>query len=1162
MRRFWACYCTLALLAVGTAAGQEVLVGFDRAVAARTAALGDTPAPSALRTLGLREAGPGRRLARRGPLADVLAVAVADSAALRRALAAWATVPGVRFVQPNHRYTLDTIVPAGGEASRSAEVPGRVGRAQRADVPWDSLPHLVAVGAREAQRVTTGNRRVRVAFLDSGLWFEHPALAHAAWTNPREIPSNGLDDDGNGFVDDVRGWDFVDRVGSTGFGDVRGRDNDPSDDNTPGSTGRGHGTSVAGVVAARYLMPTAASGPGFAYGIAPDVSIVPLRVCAADGGCDDDDIAAALVYAADMGFEVANLSFGSDYVSQVLRDAVAYAVSKNVLLVASAGNQPIARAHYPSDYPGVVSSVWLSEDGTARASGAQFGPGVTLGAPATATRTTTMPLPEQMSRPGALYDRPSGSSFAAPLVSGAAALLLSQDSTLTAASVRSILTATADDLGRAGWDEQTGAGKLRVDRALLRSLPARLTIESPEQDGGTSAARLPIVGTVLDPSFVSYDVFYAAGDSVIAQWNPIASNRTTPVLRGELAVWNTAGLADGVYTLRLSLLLREGQRIEERRRVWLDRTAPRVTVVRALAGYQDDRYAALYEVTTDDLTRLDASCTPTPSDRIARRHGLVAVLPTPLAGAPVDARCALTATNRAGLQTRVDAPAVTWPAAALDPNLLRETPLTAPSGILLPRLTDFDRDGRAEVTLNRANGEATTDTTLIYEWTGAGASAGLALVQRLVVEKSSARPRDAGDTDGNGRAELLLQSGGSSGVAEAAAVGGFPSALAFVSPDTLFAARFTDLDRDGRGEILGHNGRAWRVYEWNGTAFVRVASLPNPTPLGTGEVRENLYSEPEAAVGDFDGDGQTEFAVADLDGDLAVFEARGDNTYVPTWQEASDRYASRPKMAVGDFDGDGRPEFVVQRENFEATRSTDRQQEPPIATFTAFTATGNDAFRALGSVSFPLPPTRYSATATLDLDGDGRDELAVAVGARLYVFSWTDGGFPGGGFQLRFVRSISGRGEGADGLRSVTLATGDLDGDGRPDLVAAMGTGRLSLFTSAAPASALSAPEIVHAAPSGAAAVLLGWRSAPADSTVLFRRRSAADPLERVAAVPRCCALASVAAPPGAQTYFVRAWRAGVASPLSEGRTVAPGRPRHGSSPALSVPTRTSSAST
>ncbi len=180
----------------------------------------------------------------------------------------------------------------------------------------DSLAHMPVIRAFEAWAVTTGRPEVRIGFVDTGVFFDHPDLQGQFWINPGEDLNgngqadssdfNGLDDDGNGFVDDVRGYDFVDRAATVEPGDYLERDPDASDENRLGG-GRGHGTLTAGVLAARLD-----NGEGIA-GVAPGSRLLPLRAFGADGLGDDDDIAAAIVYAAQMGIEVLNLSFGDVY---------------------------------------------------------------------------------------------------------------------------------------------------------------------------------------------------------------------------------------------------------------------------------------------------------------------------------------------------------------------------------------------------------------------------------------------------------------------------------------------------------------------------------------------------------------------------------------------------------------------------------------------------------------------------------------------------------------------------------------------------------------------------------------------------------------------------------------------------------------------------------
>lgn len=173
---------------------------------------------------------------------------------------------------------------------------------------------------------TLGTPETVVALLDSGYRFEHPDLAGTAWTNPDEVPGNGVDDDGNGIVDDVRGADFV---GSDPQAPVV--DGDPTDDNLASG---GHGTHTAGTIAA-----VGDNGIGVA-GVAPGATIMPLRVCSDLDGtleCVFSSAIAAINYAGAKGARVANLSFGSPTFSAAIGNAIA--ANPQTLFVVSAGNE-------------------------------------------------------------------------------------------------------------------------------------------------------------------------------------------------------------------------------------------------------------------------------------------------------------------------------------------------------------------------------------------------------------------------------------------------------------------------------------------------------------------------------------------------------------------------------------------------------------------------------------------------------------------------------------------------------------------------------------------------------------------------------------------------------------------------------------------------------
>ena len=171
---------------------------------------------------------------------------------------------------------------------------------------------LTQIGAKEAWAIEQGNAGFIIAVLDTGLDLNHPDLTGRLWVNPGETAGNGLDDDANGYVDDVNGWNFVEG------------NNLPQDDS-------GHGTHVAGIAAANGNNSIGVAGMDW------NARIMPLRILNAGGAGTHADAAAALQYAADKGARVINMSFGAYVDAQVLRDAVAYA-AQSALLVGAAGN--------------------------------------------------------------------------------------------------------------------------------------------------------------------------------------------------------------------------------------------------------------------------------------------------------------------------------------------------------------------------------------------------------------------------------------------------------------------------------------------------------------------------------------------------------------------------------------------------------------------------------------------------------------------------------------------------------------------------------------------------------------------------------------------------------------------------------------------------------
>ena len=301
--------------------------------------------------------------------------------------------------------------------------------------------NLRLIGLPEAW-VFTGGSAGPIAVIDTGVDLDHPDLAGKLWTNGGEIAGNDLDDDGNGYTDDVHGWDFVSSDGS------------PDDDH-------GHGSHVAGIAAAQTD-----NGAGVA-GVAWESPIMPLRVLNRNGEGGWGDVLTAMVYAADNGASVLNLSLGQEpgdpqnpVPVQAVQATISYVQAAGCLVVAAAGNndnQP-APVMYPAASPGVVAvAATTQSDGAWDRS--NRGPEVDVAAPGVSIFSTTK---------NGGYTWLSGTSMATPHVSGLAALLWSLDPGLTADQVTHVITSTARDVHTPGWDERTGWGRIDAQAAVFQ----------------------------------------------------------------------------------------------------------------------------------------------------------------------------------------------------------------------------------------------------------------------------------------------------------------------------------------------------------------------------------------------------------------------------------------------------------------------------------------------------------------------------------------------------------------------------------------------------------------------------------------------------------------------------------------------------------------------
>ncbi len=1063
------------------------------------------------------------------PPISAFRLTVRDSSSFRQLRNRWERHPGVRYAHANHEFTIS--------GAKSSEPSLQAGPILSDDNMFaDSLNHLGVIRALDSWSITTGRSDVVIGVIDTGFYLNHPDLQDQFWTNDGE-QENGQDDDGNGYVDDVIGYDFVDRSAPLQEGDFEERDPDPSAD--PKGDGSWHGTAVSAVATAFPENPEA----GIA-GVAPDTRLMALRAFGGDGRGESDDIAAAIVYGATMGADVLNLSFGRGRAVPLIEEAIEFANDQGTIVVGSAGNELTDDPHYPSDYPEVLSVVWLAEDGQGlpQFNRSQFGIGVDLGTPGTNVFTANFPAQQIESgeeiRREDLYRSASGSSFSTPQVAAAAALLRSADSTLSPASVRSILTGTASDLEDESWDHRTGAGLLDVTEALERAYPARTEITTPDHNQGlTEKGIVPVVGTALDPDFESYAVSFAKGtkdlDDRAQPWTEITPPTDSQVLRDTLGLWDLSSLEEGEYTLRLVTRLRDGRTIEDRRRILIDRTPPEIDVQFLGSGRIEGSNGVVADLWTDDLTRMemrvqiDGRTAKVKSEHRARRQGLSW---SDSEGTGGEAKVRITAENTSGLRTSIDT-TIQVPKSEENTALLQRSVTSVPTGRLLPKAPDFDGDGLRELVLNESRQGALTDTLRSFEWAGDGFAPADTLVASLF-------PKDVGDTNEDGLQELLLQVRGATLLLEQRTPTSFPDSLVFAdttggndqSGDHINGARLTDVDSDGRGEILGTTGDAWKVLERSASGFEEILQLGNPTaPNGRDSALANAFDVPEAVSRDFDGDGRRDVLVGDRDGDLIVYEAMGNDDMEVVWTQETDRVDAGNRFGTGDLNGDGTSEFVTMATFSQQELEDEGEFEPPISYYSIWRHDGDDEY--VRGHLFPVvgPYSKQGTISAADVDGDGRDEVAIVHPPSLFILDRTDSG------RWRVLHENRDQ----PPIRTRGLVAADFSGSGFPSLIASTVGENVLRFTVDEEAVSVPPPRWVRARPTGASSVRLTWRAPAADSVEILAGEPDEE-LDRVATTTD-----SVRSISGSSTrrFALRALKDGTLSPLSSHRTLRPHAP-------------------
>lgn len=829
---------------------------------------------------------------------------------VKEALAQYKSDPDVEYAVPNYiRKMLATPPQTFPNDALFNQLWGLNNTGQNGGTPGADIK------APAAWNITTGGDVV-VAVIDTGIDYTHQDLAAQLWVNLSETGGNTVDDDANGYVDDVYGINAI-----TGTGD-------PWDD-------AGHGTHVAGTLGA------ASNNSIGVAGVAWNVKIVACKFLGANGTGTDSDAITCLEYVRALKARGVNIvatsnSWGGGDYSQALYDAIAAQLQNSILFVAAAGNDAKdtdLSPNYPSSFDLLnIMSVAATDNTDKRASFSNYGSHTVHVAAPGKNIMSTLPAINTWGLTGG-YGQLSGTSMATPHVTGLTALLLSKNPSWTVNQVLAQIAGTADSTG----DPLIGAGRINCYRALtetlfaVRLLPLNHTIEDAagNNDGRIDAGETINLSVRLKNMAASAQGVYVTLSSA----DPYVTITNGTFYYGDMGPWSEADNTASPYVVTISP------------------DAPKMHKI------------------TFSLSITANNGTYTVSESFDERISFyLPGWPVPVSGSDVENHPVLADIDHDGLPEVIIASDKVYVVKG-DGSALPGWP-QAPGGWMSPAAADIDNDGRIEIVQSAI--------TRIYAWKDDGTLLpGFPVIPQLTLPFFG--QVSLADIDSDGKMEILVAEQDSGRVYAIRSDGSYLPGWPVSTGDTIHSyyavPSVADIDGDGYPEVvigtMGKHVYAWRhdgslVPGWPVTTpeeMVFAATIGDVNNDGAMEifVGSNYYmlyafnsngttlsgwpqSGSAAALGDINKDGYLEIVTG--------FRAyRFDGTMVPGWRPAADPYWT-PSLA--DIDNDGNVEII--------TRNTVNEIY---------------AFRSDGSSlpEFPLKlasrPGVESSVALGDINGDG-----------------------------------------------------------------------------------------------------------------------------------------------------------------------------------------------
>ncbi|MGI8907090.1 MAG: S8 family serine peptidase [Candidatus Sumerlaeaceae bacterium] len=928
-----------------------------------------------------------------------------DDAALIRALEAYRSLPEVEYAELGALAKIQSTVPNDPQFPQQWALHNS-GQAYPFSGSYNAPPGAIDsdIDAPEAWDITTGSGALQIAVIDTGVDYNHRDLVNNMWTNQAEASgAPGVDDDNNGYVDDIRGYDFTNYL--------QVPDNDPMDQN-------GHGTHCAGIIAAEGNNGLDITG------VLWRAKIMAVKSFASDGNGSTYDAATAIQYAVNKGADVVSLSWGAYSNDSSVANAIAYAESQGVLVLAAAGNDNQDGLLYPALYDTVLA-IGASNSLDQRAPFSNYGWFLDVAAPG----VDILSLRAAGTSRGAVQTTwttvLSGTSMACPYAAGVAGLAVLRNPTFTLDQLRSAMKMPTDQIAPdkyIGQGRANAAGTAAVNSpppvADLKILPYRFDVT---RTGGV----IPVDGTASGGPLQRYDISY--GVSVAATTWTVVTSSTTAVNNGILGNLNTAPLWKGLHSIRIAAYNAAGRWVEDQQLIDVEN-------FKTLSPANND------VVRPTNSMQIKASIR-TPLNNLTIEHG-EGYNPVSWTTSGIAMQSgsgdlwatwntsSITTTTFSNLRFTIataDGTSHTEYAEMfyLDPRLRAGFP------VRLPRIgksiwhADFQ-----DVAVDDLDGDGQKELVTIQ-------SEPLNLFMRLCCYSPSGQlnwsytPFDSfgypsipciADINGDGKKEVFLHFGGQSLMYAVQYNGtnlpGWPATVDTWNGQCTVA----DLNHDGTKEFIavcsspsigsGYTKRELMLLSPGGATIRRI------------DLDNEIYGQQPpsfACVGQFDSDPDLEICTNYGAGKVAIFNM--DGTILPGWPfTTGSTYIYG--LSAGDVDHDGFDEVAVS--GFEYPNSV---------------SSGVHLLSRLGAdlPGWPVQagnsnPLQFNPAALADFDGDGDLEIAFSNTGKLFVYHHS--GVAAAGWP-KSLTTVMFRGP----------IVGDITGDGVPDLVVSSGGIRSSVVS-------------------------------------------------------------------------------------------------------------------